>query len=149
MVISRRPIRIVAVLALMAASTSACAQPAARVATIGRPAEVPVVQPAAGAPAGGFRYVEVTVKAFRPSADGPVQIIVEAPDGASRRELGRVGIYPELAFSATEPGKAQHFAFDLPSDLRLAPSTVLTVRIAPGRGSGEGAEVEVAPARLR
>ena len=119
-------------------------------ATISHPAAIPVARaPNASVATAGFKYVDITVWGFQPSSAGPVQIVVETVANASRVEIGRFGIYPELRFSATDATKAQRFGLAIPAGLRLDESTRLIVRILPSRGNGEGATVEVGAGQLR
>jgi hypothetical protein len=129
--------------------SAAAAQAQGVIATIQRPATLPLRRsPEAGAAAGGFKYVDIAVTGFHPSSTGPVQIVVDAQGRGGRIEVGRFGLYPEHAFSG-DPAKVQRFTLNIPEGLRVTPATRLSVRLEPARGTGEGASVKLDPGLLR
>ena len=139
-----------AAVAIAAAANLAVAQTGGYVATAAKPVTIPlsVTMPSRTALAGG-RFVDIAVRGFHPSGSGPVQIVVEAKTRTSRVEIGRFGIFPERPFVASEATRVQRFSLPVPRGLRLTRASRLVVRIVPGRGTGEGAQVEVESARLR
>ena len=138
-----------AAVAIAAYANLAVAHTPGYVATSAKPVTIPLIvtMPSRTALAGG-RFVDIAVRGFHPSAAGPVQIVVEAKTRTSHVEIGRFGIYPERPISANE-AERQRFSLPVPRGLRLTRASRLVVRIVPGRGTAEGAEVEVESARLR
>ena len=137
------------VLATASLASAACAHSERFVATVAQPTTIPLTRaPEASLAAGPFRQVDINVLGFRPATDGPVQVVVEARNGADTVEIGRFGVYPERGFSPAEPAKVQRFALTIPAGLRLSESTRLIVRLLPTRGHGDGASVEVEPGQL-
>ena len=92
------------------------------------------------------RQLVITVVGYRPSAEGPVQVVVDALCGSQVMEIGRLGILSPRPFTPADPDRAQRFG--LPLGACAAPSSV-TVRVVPTRGNGAGAAVELSGAELR
>ena len=119
-------------------------------ATVGQPLTMPVSRaPLTTASPGGARHVVVTVTAFQPSPDGPVQAVVSALCGASVVELGRFGLLPQKGFSAAEPAKAQRFSLPVGADGACMAPDHVTISLAPNQGEGRGASLEIGSAELR
>jgi hypothetical protein len=119
------------------------------VATAARPAIVPLERVAdALASAEGPQYVQIAVRGYRPASDGPVEVVVEALAGAKSVEIGRFGVFPNVAFTADDPAKVQRFRLTVPTGVRLDPTTRLRVRLVPELGAGKGASIELDSAGL-
>jgi hypothetical protein len=136
--------------AMLAAFDDPAAQEDRLLATMDKPATVPIVQSlSADATKGGPMHVIVTVTGFQPSPAGPVQAIVEAKCGTSLVEIGRFGILPQTSFSASEPSKAQRFSFAIASDSTCQRPESVIIRLVPSHGDGRGATLEIGRAELR
>jgi|GEM_PF-4865701 len=136
------------VAALAAIPGSACgavtaAEGAHLSATVSRPAVISLRADATAGAGERSQSVVISVREFRPSSNGPVQIVVEEACGGSTRVLGRFGVYPERAFSERSPGRAQHFRARVAAGSCVASSKTVRVRIVPSRGNGAGALVKV------
>ena len=120
------------------------------VATIGHPAVVAVAGRGHPDGAGRFRIV-ITIAAYTPASDGSVvEIVVRTMRrycGAGR-EIGRFSIFPNEAFSASEPDKAQSFGLELPQDALVGSPSTVSVSLEIARGKGMGARVEVGDATI-
>lgn len=115
--------------------------------TVDRPAEIPI----ASAPANSLvpssrRQLMITVVGYRPSAEGSVEVVVDAVCGSQVTEIGRFGILSPRPFTPADPDRAQRFG--LPLGPCMTPSFV-SVRVVPSRGSGVDATVELTGAELR
>lgn len=99
---------------------------------------------AADAAPAGAAAVEVEVRAYEPSRDGPVTLVVEASTADAQVEIGRVGVFPDRPFTAAEPEKAQRFRLPLPASLSASRVRSVTVRVEPTLGTGQAARAEVA-----
>jgi len=141
---------VIGAFAMLAAFDDLAAQEVRLLATIDKPATVPIVQSlSADSPKGGPVHVIVTVTGFQPSPAGPVQAIVEALCGTSLVEIGRFGVLPQTSFSASEPSKAQRFSFAIASDATCQRPESVTIRLVPIHGDGRGATLEISRAELR
>lgn len=137
-------------LVLLATFGVLAAQEDRLLATVEKPAIVPVVQSvSAEAIKEGPLHVVVTVTGFQPSSTGAVQAIVEALCGTSTVEIGRFGVLPQKAFSPAEPSKAQRFSFSLTPDLTCDRPQSVTIHLVPSHGDGRGASLEIGGAELR
>jgi hypothetical protein len=125
-----------------AAACAASADGGRLLATVSRPAIISLQADPAG---GGWnsRSIVISVHEFRPSANGPVQIVVEEACGGSTKVLGRFGVYPHRAFSEDDPARAQHFRAPVPPGSCVATSGTVRVRIVPSQGNGAGALAKV------
>lgn len=112
--------------------------------TIGTPARIPIAPPSdrASTPDRPLRVV-VSVTGFTPSSDGPVGAVVTIPCGAEEREIGRFAIFPNTAFSASQPSKIQRFGFALPDDAECARPTSVSVRLEARMGDGRSADLTI------
>lgn len=136
-------------LALLVASTNPIVAENRMLATVDKPATVPIAhsEPTAGQREEP-RHVVVTVIGFQPSPAGPVQAIVEAQCGSAQVEIGRFGLLPQTAFSSAESHKAQRFSFNIEGSTCRQLENV-TIRLAPSHGDGKGASLEIGGAELR
>jgi hypothetical protein len=93
----------------------------------------------------------VTVVGYRPPQDGgAVQIIVKAQQqNGTEREVGRFGVTPDTAFTASDSSKSQQFGLRLPPDMATEQPIKLNIYVAASRGRGAGAQVEIGSAEIR
>ena len=118
------------------------------VATVARPATVPVAR-AVAAPNGAASHIVVSVSGFQPSPTGPVQAVVMARCGGADVEIGRFGIMPQAPFSAANPAREQRFSLSVPADPGCQKLDNITVHLVPTLGDGTGAALEIGGAALR
>lgn len=115
-------------------------------ATPGRPALLrPVVEAAARCSASPQLTVALT--GFTPPREGHATLVVSARTAGGRRiELGRVGVFPEQAFTAPL-ANAMRFGFALPRSALARAPTILVEVVADG-GTGAGMRAVIGEARI-
>jgi hypothetical protein len=120
------------------------------IATVERPATVTAVAPGRAASPAGPQVV-VSVTAYKPARDGAVQGVVKAQSsaGGTEQEIGRFGIFPDAEFRAADPAQARRFSFPLPPDLARGGPVRLKVEVAPIRGDGKDARLEIGGAEIK
>jgi hypothetical protein len=120
--------------------------PEAGLATVGRPAVLrPLIEAKARCSADPQLVIALT--SFTPPRDGHAGLNVSLRTiGGRRIELGRVGIFPEQAFSASL-ADAKRFGFALPKGA-LASNPEVVVEVTAEGGSGAGARAVVGEARI-
>jgi hypothetical protein len=137
----------------LALQGSLVAQVSSAVATVSSPAAVTAtIKPAdEQGIAAQSRQVIITVTGFRPPQAGAVQAIVkvERQGGQAEQEIGRFGMFPNAEFHASDVSKAQRFSIPLPKDLSGSGPLKFHVYLAPLRGDGTGAVLELSGAELR
>jgi hypothetical protein len=139
------------VLAIVLACLGAAAEGSQLIATVERPATVT----AAAAPELGLspagQQVVVSVMGYKPARAGAVQGVVKAQSsrGGTEQEIGRFGIFPDAEFRAADPSQARRFTFQLPSDLARGGPVRLKIEVAPIRGDGQDAQLEIGSAEIR
>jgi hypothetical protein len=138
--------------ALMAQS-SVAAQDSPPVATVAGPAVVTAMAaPVAdqGVASQSPRVI-ISVTAFRPPREGAVQAVVKVQKEGNRteQEIGRFGIFPNAEFKAADPSKAQRFGLPLPQELASGGAVKFNVYLAPLKGEGSGALMEIGGAEIR
>jgi DNA-directed RNA polymerase subunit E'/Rpb7 len=119
------------------------------IATVEQPAVVtaPAVAPGLGL---ADQRVVISVMVFVPPRDGAVQgvVTVQITEGGTQ-EIGTFGIFPNAEFRAADPRQARRFSFPLPKELARGGPVRLEVQIAPIRGDGKGARLELGGAEIR
>ena len=123
------------------------------IATVDRPAAVTAAAapgPDAGSADQPARVV-VSIMAYKPPRDGVVQGVVKVQrnEGDGEQEIGRFGMFPNAEFRAADPAQAQRFSFPLPRELARGGPVKLKVQVAPLRGDGQGAQLEIGSAEIR
>jgi hypothetical protein len=146
------PICGAAILAVAGLGILAQAQETKMLATVDRPATVPVSPlsgPANAGPANaGNERLVVTVDGYEPSAAGPVVFVVTARCGDTTQELGRFGIMESGPVAPGGTMQPQHFGFNLPDDPACRHPSDVIVHVEPTQGDGAGATVSIQGARI-
>lgn len=135
---------------LLSVCNPMAAQEQRLVATVARPATVPVSRPATAAAAqGAASRVVIGVSGFQPSPSGPVQAVVTAACDGAEVEIGRFGILPQAPFTASDPAREHRFSLTVPADAGCQRLGSVTIRLVPTQGDGAGAVLEIGRAELR
>lgn len=116
-------------------------------ATVDRPARVALAggHGTAGVP----RFLDLTVKAYTPGKDGPVEAVVVADENGKQTEIGRFGLTGRRTFNQSLGDVGQSFSFPLPEGFAPTANARLEVRLQPVTGTAKGAIIEVSDGRLR
>jgi hypothetical protein len=140
-------------LAIFAVSAALPAEGDPLIATVGKPAIVTAapanLQEGLTADKGPPRVV-IHVTGYQPAQKGSVRgvVKVQKADG-TEQEIGTFGVFPDTAFKA-ETSRARAFSFPLPKELAADP-VKLKVELVPdkGRGTGEGAQLDIGHAEIQ
>ncbi|QND46744.1 hypothetical protein HB780_09560 (plasmid) [Rhizobium lusitanum] len=117
-------------------------------ATVGKPATIAISGATNPAPADVGTRIVVTVSGYEPSKTGPVTTVVSVHCGGDTQEIGRFGIFPDEAFSASAGTQPQRFSFLLPDDPACRQPRAITIHLEPQTGDGVGASVTIGSANI-
>ena len=140
-----------AVLAVVLACLGAAAEGSQLIATVERPATVTASAAPGGDASLAGQQVVVSVMGYKPARDGAVQgvVKVQPSEGGTEQEIGRFGIFPNAEFRAADPSQARRFSFPLPPNLTRGGPVKLKVEVAPIRGDGKDAQLEIGGAEIK
>lgn len=143
----RRPIEILAAAALALCVAVADAGEGAMRVTMNQPVVAPVTD--SGTPSRlGVRRLVLEVVGYAPSPSGPVVAVVAAECAGEIRELGRFGVFPDQAFTASDAVEPQRFGFALPSSPGCESPGTVVIRLDATLGDGAGAVLTIGAARI-
>jgi hypothetical protein len=140
----------VGMLAIVLACLGAAAEGNQLIATVERPATVTAAAAPGPEASSAGQQVVVRVTGYKPARDGAVQgvVKVQSNDG-TEQEIGRFGIFPNAEFRAADPSQARRFIYQLPRDLGRVGPIRLKVEVAPIRGDGKDAQLEIGGAEIK
>lgn len=117
-------------------------------ATVGKPATIAISGKAERPYAEAGGRVVVTITGYEPSTAGSVTVVVSVRCGDDLREIGRFGIFPDVAFSVSAGAKPQQFGFPLPIDPACRQPQSVTLHVEPQAGTGVGASIAIGSASI-
>jgi hypothetical protein len=130
---------------------AAVAQPGETIATLSRPASVPVRTQAG---ASSDRVLQLWIRSYTPPRRGAVEVAVSLARDGREVEVGRFAVFPSEPFVARTPARERGYAFDASAALAALAgaageltSRVRLLPIEPGQAP-EGASLTVSRAEL-